>query len=200
MVITDVHDIVLHFMGRKVRVAKSYCRLLEYFINSSLLLSPTSASQAQLLVQPVAVGLSIGLFPVPKDPEVFVRMMQSQVLDAIVPIWNHPLFPNCNPVFITSIISLITHVYSGVADVKQNRSGLLGNTNQRLVAPPPDEATIATIVKMGFSRARAEEALRRMETNSVEMAMEWLNSHAEDPVLEDDELARALALSLGNSS
>ena len=69
---------------------QSYCRLLEYFINSSLLLSPTSASQAQLLVQPVAVGLSIGLFPVPKDPEVFVRMLQSQVLDAIVPIWNHP--------------------------------------------------------------------------------------------------------------
>nr|XP_027062177.1 E3 ubiquitin-protein ligase UPL1 [Coffea arabica]XP_027064851.1 E3 ubiquitin-protein ligase UPL1-like isoform X2 [Coffea arabica] len=179
---------------------QSYCRLLEYFINSSLLLSPTSASQAQLLVQPVAVGLSIGLFPVPKDPEVFVRMLQSQVLDAIVPIWNHPLFPNCNPVFITSIISLITHVYSGVGDVKQNRSGLLGNTNQRLVAPPPDEATIATIVEMGFSRARAEEALRRVETNSVEMAMEWLFSHAEDPVLEDDELARALALSLGNSS
>lgn len=179
---------------------QSYCRLLEYFINSALLLSPTSASQAQLLVQPVAVGLSIGLFPVPKDPEVFVRMLQSQVLDAILPIWNHPLFPNCNPVFITSIISLITHVYSGVGDVKQNRSGFLGNTNQRLAAPPPDEATIATIVEMGFSRARAEEALRRVETNSVEMAMEWLFSHAEDPVQEDDELARALALSLGNSS
>ncbi|XP_039055741.1 E3 ubiquitin-protein ligase UPL1-like [Hibiscus syriacus] len=32
------------------------------------------------------------------------------------------------------------------------------------------------------------------------MAMEWLVSHADDPVQEDDELARALALSLGNSS
>lgn len=179
---------------------QNYCRLLEYFVNSTLLLSPTSASQAQLLVQPVAVGLSIGLFPVPKDPEVFVRMLQSQVLDVVLPIWNHPLFPNCNPVFITSIISLITHVYCGVGDVKRTRSGLSGSTNQRLVAPPPDESTIATIVEMGFSRARAEEALRRVETNSVEMAMEWLFSHAEDPVQEDDELARALALSLGNSS
>ncbi|KAL3508356.1 hypothetical protein ACH5RR_027757 [Cinchona calisaya] len=179
---------------------QNYCRLLEYFVNSALLLSPTSASQAQLLVQPVAVGLSIGLFPVPKDPEVFVRMLQSQVLDVVLPIWNHPLFPNCDPVFITSIISLITHVYCGVGDVKRNHSGLSGSTNQRLVAPPPDEATIATIVEMGFSRARAEEALRRVETNSVEMAMEWLFSHAEDPVQEDDELARALALSLGNSS
>ncbi|CAK7324495.1 unnamed protein product [Dovyalis caffra] len=178
----------------------SYCRVLEYFVNSSLLLSSTSASQAQLLVQPVAVGLSIGLFPVPKDPEVFVRMLQSQVLDVILPVWNHPMFPSCSTSFIASIISLVTHIYSGVGDVKRNRSGVTGTTNQRFMPPPPDENTIATIVEMGFTRARAEEALRRVETNSVEMAMEWLFSHAEDPVQEDDELARALALSLGSSS
>ncbi|CAL5213878.1 unnamed protein product [Lathyrus oleraceus] len=179
---------------------QNYCRLLEYFVNSSMLLSPTSASQAELLVQPVAVGLSIGLFPVPRDPEVFVRMLQSQVLDVILPVWNHPMFYSCSPGFIASIISLVTHVYSGVGDVKRNRNNILGSTNQRFMPPPPDEATIATIVEMGFSRARAEEALRRVETNSVEMAMEWLFSHADDPVQEDDELAQALALSLGSSS
>ncbi|XP_040986368.1 E3 ubiquitin-protein ligase UPL1-like isoform X1 [Juglans microcarpa x Juglans regia] len=179
---------------------QSYCRVLEYFVNSSLLLPPNSASQAQLLVQPVAVGLSIGLFPVPRDPEVFVRMLQSQVLDVILPIWNHPRFPGCSLGFIASILSLVTHVYSGVGDVKRNRSGIAGTASQRFMPPPPDEATIATIVEMGFTRARAEEALRRVETNSVEMAMEWLFSHAEDPVQEDDELARALALSLGSSS
>lgn len=179
---------------------QSYCRVLEYFVNSSLLLSATSASQAQLLVQPVAVGLSIGLFPVPRDPEVFVRMLQSQVLDVILPVWNHPMFPNCSLGFVASIVSLVMHVYSGVGDVKQNRSGISGSTNQRFMPQPLDESTITTIVEMGFSRARAEEALRRVETNSVEMAMEWLFSHPEDPVQEDDELARALALSLGNSS
>ncbi|KAK4254640.1 hypothetical protein QN277_009993 [Acacia crassicarpa] len=179
---------------------QSYCRLLEYFVNSSLLLSPSSASQAELLVQPVAVGLSIGLFPVPRDPETFVRMLQSQVLDVILPVWNHPMFTGCNPGFIASIISLVTLVYSGVGEVKRNRNNIVGSTNQRFMPPPPDEATIATIVEMGFSRARAEEALRRVETNSVEMAMEWLFSHTDDPVQEDDELARALALSLGSSS
>ncbi|KAJ4829060.1 E3 ubiquitin- protein ligase upl1 [Turnera subulata] len=179
---------------------QNYCRLLEYFVNSSSLLSPTSASQAQLLVQPVAVGLSIGLFPVPRDPEVFVRMLQSQVLDVILPVWNHPMFPNCSYGFIASIVSLVTHIYSGVGDVKKSRSGVSGSTNQRFMPPPPDENTIATIVEMGFTRARAEEALRRVETNSVEMAMEWLFTHAEDPVQEDDELARALALSLGSSA
>ncbi|XXG72650.1 hypothetical protein AAC387_Pa07g1701 [Persea americana] len=179
---------------------QSYCRMLEYFVNSALLLSSTSASQAQLLVQPVAAGLSIGLFPVPRDPEIFVRMLQSQVLDVILPLWNHPLFPNCNLAFITSVVTIVTHIYSGIGDVKRGRTGIMGSTSQRLVGPPPDESTIATIVEMGFTRARAEEALRRVESNSVEMAMEWLFGHAEDPGQEDDELARALALSLGNSS
>ncbi|KNA23829.1 hypothetical protein SOVF_020560 [Spinacia oleracea] len=176
-----------------------YCRLLEYFVNSSLLLSPTSPSQAQLLVQPVAVGLSIGLFPVPRDPEAFVRMLQSQVLDVILPVWNHPMFPHCSAAFTTSVLSLVSHIYSGVGETKRNRSGVTGSSSQR-VAPPPDEATISTIVEMGFSRARAEEALRRVESNSVEMAMDWLCTHAEDPVHEDDELAQALALSLGSST
>ncbi|XP_071733716.1 E3 ubiquitin-protein ligase UPL1-like [Rutidosis leptorrhynchoides] len=179
---------------------QSYCRLLEFFVNSTLLLPPNSTSQAQLLVQPVAVGLSIGLFPVPRDPEAFVRMLQSQVLDVILPVWNHPMFPRCNPGFITTIVTLVTHVYCGIGDAKGTRSGGPAGGNQRFMPPPPDEATINTIVEMGFSRARAEEALRRVETNSVEMAMEWLFTHADDPVQEDDELARALALSLGNSS
>ncbi|KAL8142163.1 hypothetical protein V2J09_015195 [Rumex salicifolius] len=178
---------------------QSYCKVLEFFVNSSFLLSPTSTSQPQLLVQPAAVGLSIGLFPVPRDPEVFVRMLQSQVLDVILPVWNHPMFPACNPTFITSVLSIVTCIYSGVGDVKRNRSGVGGSINQRVV-PPPDEGTIATIVEMGFSRARAEEALRRIGTNSVELAMEWLCNHVEEPVQEDDELARALALSLGSSA
>ncbi|XVE75677.1 hypothetical protein DITRI_Ditri12bG0112000 [Diplodiscus trichospermus] len=46
-----------------------YCRVLEYFVNSTLLLFGNSVSQSQLLVQPVATGLSIGLFPVLGDPE-----------------------------------------------------------------------------------------------------------------------------------
>ncbi|CAA6672443.1 unnamed protein product [Spirodela intermedia] len=178
---------------------KSYCHLLGYFANSSLLLSP-SPSQAQLLVQPVADGLSIGLFSVPRDPEAFVRILQSQVLDVIFPIWNHPLFPCCNPSFITSLISIVTLVYSGVGDAKRGRNNVTGSTSQRLLFPPLDESSIASIVEMGFSRVRAEEALRSIGTNSVEMAMDWLFSHPEELVQEDVQLAQALALSLGNSS
>ncbi|KAE8654176.1 E3 ubiquitin protein ligase upl2, putative isoform 2 [Hibiscus syriacus] len=128
-----------------------YCRVLEYFVNSSLLLYGNSASKTQL----VGAGLLNGIFSIPRDPENFVRMLQCEVLDVILPIWNHPLFPNCCPGFMASVVSLVMH-------------------------------------------SRGSPATS--ETNSVEMAMEWLVSHADDPVQEDDELARALALSLGNSS
>ncbi|KAG7600674.1 UBA-like superfamily [Arabidopsis suecica] len=181
-----------------VDTLQNYCRALDYFVNSTYLLSPTS--QTQLLVQPASVGLSIGLFPVPREPETFVRNLQSQVLDVLLPIWNHPMFPDCNPNFVASVTSLVTHIYSGVVDARQNRTGVTRGTNQRALPLQPDETIVGMIVEMGFSRSRAEDALRRVGANSVEMAMDWLFTNPEDPVQEDDELAQALALSLGNSS
>ncbi|CAF1725957.1 unnamed protein product [Brassica napus] len=77
-------------------------------------------------------------------------------------------------------------------------SSLGGSGSARVTGPPPSETTISTIVEMGFSRSRAEEALRQVGSNSVELAMEWLFSHPEE-IQEDDELSRALAMSLGNS-
>ena len=51
---------------------------------------------------------------------------------------------------------------------------------------------------MEFPRSREEEALRRVETNNGELAMEWLFSHLEGPSQEDYEISKALTLSLGN--
>ncbi|KAG6513969.1 E3 ubiquitin-protein ligase UPL1-like isoform X1 [Zingiber officinale] len=177
---------------------QTYCCLLEYYVNSSLLLSSDASSDTQLLVQPVAAGLSIGLFPVPKDPQLFVRILQSQVLDVILPIWNHPQFPNCSPSFITSVNSVLTYIYLGVGDLKRGHNDATGGTKGRFTSPL-DETTISTIVEMGFTRTRAEEALRSVGANSVEMATDWLFSHPEEYVQEDVQLAQALALSLGNT-
>ncbi|KAH0920548.1 hypothetical protein HID58_020566 [Brassica napus] len=176
-----------------------YCRALDYFVNSTFLLSPASTSQTQLLVQQeqASIGLSIELHPVPREPETFVRNLQSQVLDVILPIWNHPMFPDCNPNFVASVTSLVTHIYSGVVDATQNQAR---GTNQRALPLQPDETIVGMIVEMGFSRSRAEYALRRVGTNSVEIAIEWLFANPEHTVQEDDELAQALALSLGNAS
>ena len=44
----------------------------------------------------------------------------------------------------------------------------------------------------------AKKGVRCVETNSVELAMEWLFSHIEETTQENDEISQALALSLGN--
>ncbi|PPS03508.1 hypothetical protein GOBAR_AA17142 [Gossypium barbadense] len=164
----------------------SYGKLMDHLVTSSFILSPFTK---HLLVQP----LLSGDVPFPRDPETFVKVLQSMVLKAVLPVWADPQFTDCSYDFITTIISIIRHIYSGV-EVKNISSG----NNARVTGPPPNETAIATIVEMGFSRSRAEEALRQVGSNSVELAMEWLFSHPEE-IQEDDELARALAMSLGNS-
>ncbi|KAJ1697814.1 hypothetical protein LUZ63_006326 [Rhynchospora breviuscula] len=179
---------------------QSYCKLLEYYVNSSFLLSPSAPQSTQLLVQPVAAELSINLFPVPRDPEGFVCMLQLQVLEAVLPVWNNPVFPRCPLTILSPLISIMNYIYSGVSEFKHEH-GVNGGVNPRLqVAPPIDEATVSTIIEMGFSRARVEEALRNVGSNSVELATDWLFTHPEELVQEDVQLAQALALSLGTNS
>ncbi|GAV85395.1 UBA domain-containing protein/DUF913 domain-containing protein [Cephalotus follicularis] len=164
----------------------SYGKLMDHLVTSSLILSPFTK---HFLVQP----LINGDIPFPRDAETFVKVLQSMVLKSVLPVWMHPQFTDCSYEFITAVISIVKHIYSGV-EVKIVNS----NTSTRITGPPPNETTISTIVEMGFTRSRAEEALRQVDSNSVELAMEWLFSHPEE-ALEDDELARALAMSLGNS-
>ncbi|RLN00081.1 E3 ubiquitin-protein ligase UPL1-like isoform X2 [Panicum miliaceum] len=165
----------------------SYGVVMDHLVTSSFILS---SSTRQLLEQPIFNG-SVRC---PQDAERFMKLLQSKVLKTVLPIWAHPQFPECNIELISSVTSIMRHVCTGV-EVKNT----VGNGSARLAGPPPDENAISLIVEMGFSRARAEEALRQVGTNSVEIATDWLFSHPEEPQEEDDELARALAMSLGNS-
>ncbi|XWS25402.1 hypothetical protein CRYUN_Cryun27aG0065300 [Craigia yunnanensis] len=164
----------------------SYGKLMDHLVTSSFILSSFTK---HLLVQPLVSGDVV----FPRDAESFVKVLQSMVLKAVLPVWTHPQFTDCSYDFITTIISIIRHIFSGV-EVKNVTS----SSSARITGPPPNETAIATIVEMGFSRSRAEEALRQVGSNSVELAMEWLFSHPEE-IQEDDEFARALAMSLGNS-
>ncbi|KAF5194891.1 E3 ubiquitin-protein ligase upl1-like protein, partial [Thalictrum thalictroides] len=164
----------------------SYGTLMDHLATSSFVFSPVTK---HLLAQP----LFNGSVPFPRNAETFVKVLQSMVLKVVLPIWTHPHFTDCGQEFITTILSILRHIYSGVEVKNVNSSAVT-----RASGPPLNESTITRIVEMGFSRSRAEEALRQVGTNSVEMAMEWLFSHPEE-VQEDDELARALALSLGSS-
>ncbi|KAK4489970.1 hypothetical protein RD792_000624 [Penstemon davidsonii] len=163
----------------------SYGKLMDHLVTSSFILSPATK---HLLNQPLVSGD----IPFPRDAETFVKTLQSMVLKAVLPVWTHPRFPECSQEFIMRVVNIFRHIFSGV-EVK-NVSSNVG----RFAGPPPNESVISTIVEMGFTRSRAEEALRQVGSNSVELAMEWLFSHPEE-IQEDDEFARALAMSLGNS-
>ncbi|KAI3689153.1 hypothetical protein L2E82_47103 [Cichorium intybus] len=162
----------------------NYGKLMDHLVTSSCILSP---STKHLLTEPLVNGDITS----PKDPEVFVKVLQSMILKSVLPLWSHPNFTDCNDDFVSTVISIIRHVFSGV-EVKNVNIGSRSSA-------PLSETTISMIVEMGFSRSRAEEALRQVGSNSVELATEWLFSHPEI-VQEDDELAQALAMSLGNSS
>ncbi|CAJ1971660.1 unnamed protein product [Sphenostylis stenocarpa] len=164
----------------------SYGKLMDHLVTSSFILSSFTK---HLLAQPLTNGDT----PFPRDAETFVKVLQSRVMKTVLPVWTHPQFVDCSYEFISTVISIIRHVYTGIEVKNVNGSG-----GARITGPPPNETTISTIVEMGFSRSRAEEALRQVGSNSVELAMEWLFSHPEE-TQEDDELARALAMSLGNS-
>eukprot|EP00850_Spirogloea_muscicola_P012629 SM000082S22871 [mRNA] locus=s82:404008:421363:+ [translate_table: standard] len=182
---------------------RSFARLFEQLVASTLVLGqPASAA---LLVQP----LPGSIMTLPKDPEAVMLMLQVEILEAVMPMWTHPFFHNCPPSLVESVVAIITHVYRGSAEGSATKSGSTPGGFHIARAPivPPNEASISVIVEMGFPRERAEEALRRVGTNSVEMAMEWLFSHpvgdtdsaggAAARVAEDDELAQALAMSMG---
>ncbi|KAG8377396.1 hypothetical protein BUALT_Bualt08G0028700 [Buddleja alternifolia] len=162
----------------------SYGKLMEHLVTSSYILSPFTK---HLLTEPLVNGD----IPFPQDAETFVKILQSMILKAVLPVWTHPRFPECSYELITRVVNIFRHIFSGV-EVKN-----IGNNVGRVAGPPPNESAISTIVEMGFSSSRAEEALRQVGSNSVELAMEWLFSHPEE-IHEDDELARALAMSLGS--
>ncbi|XP_022867148.1 E3 ubiquitin-protein ligase UPL2-like isoform X1 [Olea europaea var. sylvestris] len=163
----------------------SYGKLMDHLVTSSFILSPFTK---HLLTQPLVSGGA----PFPRDAETFVKILHSMVLKALLPVWTHPQFPECSYEFIARVVNIVRHIFSGV-EVKN-----VNNNAGRVAGPPPNESTISMIVEMGFSRSRAEEALRQVGSDSVELAMEWLFSHPEE-IPEDDELARALAMSLGNA-
>nr|KYP72309.1 E3 ubiquitin-protein ligase UPL1 [Cajanus cajan] len=167
--------------------------VLTTFDATSQLLFTVNRAPASPMDTDDANPLTNGDTPFPRDAETFVKVLQSRVLKTVLPVWTHLQFVDCSHEFISTVISIIRHVYTGVEVKNVN-----GSSGARITGPPPNETTISTIVEMGFSRSRAEEALRQVGSNSVELAMEWLFSHPEE-TQEDDELARALAMSLGNS-
>lgn len=173
-----------------------------------------------MLLAPLPNYAGQPLVPPAKEPLQFVQQLHSDILAAVLPLWSHPKAAYAPTGVLTALVRVLQTCAQG-----PSHANLVLRYSQRQapstarVQPQPDPQLVQQIIEMGFSQGRAEEALRRVGANSVELAMEWLIMHPEDQAApaaaagaaaagnaaaaaadeagrEDEELTRALLASL----
>ena len=83
--------------------------------------------------------------------------LQETVSAAVLPLWANPELASLSPDMAQRIISILTKCTRGT----QGAAAAQPRPTARQQAHP-DPATVQTIVEMGFSAGRAQEALRRV--------------------------------------
>ena len=142
-----------------------------------------------------------------EQAESFVKNLQESVLEAVLPVWSNPLFAKSSPSVTGSIIGILNSCLDGSGTLSAAFRAIRSDGRfgmGRNAAPDPN--MIQQIIDMGFERARAVQALRRIGQNSVELALEWLVSHPDEPLPDnpdggaagpqEQEFAEAMAASL----
>lgn len=176
-----------------------------------------------MLLAPLPNYAGQPLVPPAKEPLQFVQQLHSDILGAVLPLWSHPKAAYIPSNVLTALVRVLQTCAQG-----PSHATLVLRYSQGRQAPPaarvqpqPDPQLVQQIIDMGFSQARAEEALRRVGAHSIELAMDWLFTHPEEPAApaaaagdaagapanaaaaaaaeadrEDEELTRALLASL----
>jgi hypothetical protein len=136
-----------------------------------------------MLLAPLPNYAGQPLVPPAKEPLQFVQQLHSDILAAVLPLWSHPKAAYVPTGVLTALVRVLQTCAQGpshaslVLRYSQGRQA----PSQARAQPQPDPQLVQQIIDMGFTQARAEEALRRVGANSVELAMEWLFTHPEEP-------------------
>ncbi|QDZ19375.1 HECT domain-containing ubiquitin-protein ligase [Chloropicon primus] len=167
-------------------------------LNPSTLLVNTATSHLLLakfpegLVSEVFGDRSITEVDVPQDSNQLFMMVLHQVLEEATKAWKAGMRQRLPP----QVISALLVIFHNAAREAKGTTPSSASVKEK--AFEPSESIIEQILAMGFSRKQAETALNKVKSNNLEIAMEWLLNHPEEPEEEeeDDELARAMAMSL----
>ncbi len=128
--------------------------------------------------------------PPPVDAAVFIGQLQSFLLAAVLPAWTNPALATCSPLHVVNpVVNILNLCADGTLHAPARL--LRQQPPARPQQPAPDAELVQQIAEMGFTPARAEEALRRVGHNSVELAMEWLVTHPEPEAPAADAAAEA---------
>ncbi|KAL4856977.1 E3 ubiquitin-protein ligase UPL1 [Chlorella vulgaris] len=162
--------------------AKAYRQSVEAAVGTFLVLM-TNMSHAPMVVNspnsanhitaplPGAVD---GAAKPAEDAPSFMRRAWGVLLAAVLPLWNDPaLLAAHGDKIVQSVVSVLRNCTENAAQLAAAMAAA-ARSGARGAAPAlADPARVQQIAEMGFSRAQAEEALRR-NGNHVELAMEWL--------------------------
>lgn len=148
------------------------------------------------------------------DPAAFMRRVWAVLLAAVLPLWRDSGLLGAHPRLLQSVASVMRNSMDTAAtSAAATAASLAADARNRSVSAARSAAMIAParvqrITEMGFSQAQAEAALRRVG-GQVELALEWLFAHPDEPAApeggaagggpggsEDDALARMVAEAL----
>lgn len=141
------------------------------------------AQAVNMLLAPLPNYAGQPLLPPAKEPLQFVQQLHSDILGAVLPLWSHPKAAYVPTGVLTALVRVLQTCAQGpshatlVLRYSQGRQAPAAARAQ----PQPDPLLVQQIIDMGFSQARAEDALRRVGANSIELAMDWLFTHPEEP-------------------
>jgi len=137
-----------------------------------------------MLLAPLPNYAGQPLVPPAKEPLQFVQQLHSDILAAVLPLWSHPNAAYAPTGVLTALVRVLQTCAQGPGHaslVLRYSQGRQAPAAAARVQAQPDPQVVQQIMEMGFSQARAEEALRRVGANRVELAMEWLIMHPEEP-------------------
>nr|CCA14299.1 HECT E3 ubiquitin ligase putative [Albugo laibachii Nc14] len=120
------------------------------------------------------------------EPRVLTIRLQFWCTQLVSSVWKHEQFAclrahRC----ILDVVAVAVTILKNRLDHKEHANAFgarRSDENARYVEPfAVDLAVVDSLTAMGFARGRVENAIRRIELNDVEFAMEWILSHPEDP-------------------
>jgi hypothetical protein len=167
--------------GIKVYVCSGKLLTVALLLSSPCVLCDLQAVSMLLAALPNYAGQP--LVPPAKEPLQFVQQLHSDILGAVLPLWSHPKAAYVPTGVLTALVRVLQTCAQGPSHASLVLRYSTGRQapSQARAQPQPDPQLVQQIIDMGFTQARAEEALRRVGANSVELAMEWLFTHPEEP-------------------
>eukprot|EP00667_Euglena_gracilis_P000039 EG_transcript_39 len=129
------------------------------------------------------------------DPPAFARTIQTTASEAIMDVWSQPGFSGLADEVVNKTLEAVAHT---VSDYFKQRKPAAEAPAAPAAKPKfePSEECVAALTDMGFTRPKVVQALRAIGSNNITLATEWILAHLDEEPEADDELQKAIQMSL----